>query len=73
MEPDLDPDHINHINGLCRVCGKQIKSKNYPVSCYKDEINHVFKTLVSDDLPNVHPTRLCQSCRIFLFKIRKSK
>ena len=56
---------------MCRVCGKDKIKKGYPVSAYMAEIITAYKIDISLDVASVHPTQVCQSCRMMLYRFRR--
>ena len=51
---------------MCRIRGKGKIKKRYPVSGNIAEIITAYKIDISLDVASIHPTPVCQSCRMML-------
>ena len=51
---------------MCRISGKVKIKKGYPVSGNMAEIITAYKIDISLDVASIHPTPVCQSCRMML-------
>ena len=61
---DLDMEHRNNLNKLCRICGKVLpKHSNQIVTLdLKIKLQEAFPTDFSSDKLDIHPTHVCNNC-----------
>ena len=66
-------DHFQNLEKLCRLCGKvtQHQERTKKIQFVR-ELYELFNIDVEKDNIYVHPSNLCQTCRCFLYRQRKS-
>ena len=68
--------HVEHLQKLCRVCGGWLwtgPKSGYGYNCserdkksltlWSDLLEGCFSIMIHDDIPEMHPTKFCHSCR----------
>ena len=65
--------HNTNLKFMCRVCGKWLGKKQYPMSInLKIKIEEVFFVKLTD-IENVHPKRICHKCYCTVNNVSKRK
>ena len=68
----IQMNHRDSLDGLCRVCGRQVVTKAMKVKhlCadYVDNLMAVFKISTVSDDPDIHPRFFCHLCKLVVLK-----